>query len=433
MSPRPSTHPIIPLRHPLTGPARAALRAYSLIFRAAIPLLRHSPRLADGYSRRRLRPPPPAADIWVQAASAGEAHLAVQLLAELRPPSPIRVLVTAQTRQGLDILGRAIDGPLRSRQSVRAAAAPFPFDAPTLMSAAVDAVSPRVAVLLETELWPGYLRALSRRRIPTLLVNGRLSIRGFRRYRLWPSVWKALRPDRVLAISPADADRFARLFGPAGISVMPNMKFDRLPATDGRPPRPPGFPDGRPVVVLGSVRQAEEPLVGQVIERLRRARPDATIALFPRHIHRLDAWAARLDRMGISWTRRSRLTAGSGAAVILWDRFGELPAGYGAATAAFVGGSLASLGGQNILEPLAAGVVPVTGPSWENFAWVGRGIVAAGLLRIRPDAEAVAAALLDSLNRPDDRATVQRRAREYVDARRGGTDLACRAILDFGF
>ena len=430
LPPRPAAHPAIPPRSPLTGPARVGLRLYDLIFRAALPLLRHQPRLADGYGRRRLQPAPPAADLWIQAASAGEAHLAVQLLDSLRPPGPIRALVTTQTRQGLDILSRAINGPLQARKSVRSAAAPFPFDIPTLMTSAVDAVAPRVAVLLETELWPGYLWALSRRRIPTLLVNGRLTDLSLRGYRAWPSVWKALRPDRILAISPADADRFSTLFGPERISVMPNMKFDRLPVTDERPPRSPGFPDDRPVVVLGSVRQAEEPSVGRVIERLRQTRPDATIALFPRHIHRLEAWADRLDRMGIPWTRRSRLTAGDGAAVILWDHFGELAAGYGAATAAFVGGSLAPLGGQNILEPLAAGVIPVTGPSWENFAWVGRGIVTAGLLRIRPDADGVASALLDALERPDDRATVQRRAGDYVNARRGGTDIACRAIAE---
>jgi 3-deoxy-D-manno-octulosonic-acid transferase len=126
------------------------------------------------------------------------------------------------------------------------------------------------------------------------------------------------------------------------------------------------------------------------------------------------------------WVLRSAVSNPvSVGAVILWDTFGELMPAYRLAQAAFVGGSLAPLGGQNFLEPLINGLIPVIGPSWENFAWVGQEIIDAGLLRVADDWRKAAAHILQDMDAPRPRAAVIETAHQFFETRRGGTDQAC--------
>ncbi len=410
----------------------ALMLLYELGWRMALPVLRGTPRLSTGLSERTARRPPPPADLWIHAASAGECRLAAMLLAALHSDRPMTALVTTNTPQGREILSGSIRGDRVNGAAIPAETRYLPFDRPTLMRTAVRSVDPRVMVLLESELWPGLLFALRRRGVRILVVNGRMTARGHRRYRRWRAPWRALRPDRILAVSGADADRFGDIFGPEGVSVMPNMKFDAVDpetAPDGPNPLSGIVPADRPFVVLGSVRAQEEGQVEQIIAHLRRRHPEAVIGLFPRHMHRLDRWRAHLHREGIPWSMRSRLRGDSPCAtVLLWDTFGELPWAYRLAQAAFVGGSLAPLGGQNFLEALVHGVVPVIGPHWENFKWVGGEIRTAGLLRVERNWISVARRLLADLAAPADRHRVRARAAAYIQRRRGGTRIAREAV-----
>jgi 3-deoxy-D-manno-octulosonic-acid transferase len=301
------------------------------------------------------------------------------------------------------------------------------------MQQAVNQTRPIVTVFLEAEIWPGLLRALKNSGCRTLLINGRITAKSLKRYLRWPSIWRALRPDKILAISPVDADRFSRLFGANGIEIMPNIKFDRIvPATVSardehmiRAILPPGLP----FVVFASIRQAEEPPVEKMLAAVMRRRPEAVVGLFPRHVQRLQFWQTRFNRTGVPWALRSTITAPvTAGSVILWDTFGELPLAYPLAAAAFVGGSLAPLGGQNFLEALVSGIVPIIGPWWENFAWVGREIVDAGLLKVAPNWQQAAALILEGLAAAPPRAEVIEKALEFVKARQGGTAQACRHI-----
>jgi 3-deoxy-D-manno-octulosonic-acid transferase len=133
--------------------------------------------------------------------------------------------------------------------------------------------------------------------------------------------------------------------------------------------------------------------------------------------------------MGLPWVRRSGCTrAAAPGGVILWDAVGELAAAYRLASAAFVGGSLAPHGGQNFLEALAAGIRPVIGPSWENFSWVGRGIVSEGLLRTARDGGEAARLLLAELRQAPPKEEVRRRFAAYVSTRRGGVRIASERV-----
>jgi 3-deoxy-D-manno-octulosonic-acid transferase len=414
---------------------KIAFCAYDWSWRAALPLMRHNQRLAAGFSRRCLQQPLPRADLWIQAASVGEARLAWQLISRLRPPAPVRALVTTNTQQGLEVLQQTVGNHPALPGIPFLHLTYFPFDRPLIMRQAVGSVRPRVMVLLESEIWPALLAQLKRSGCRSLIVNGRMTPRSFRRYRIWPTIWRALRPQRVLAISPADAARFAALFGPDGIAVTPNLKFDQIQVGNDTPaPATAGstlLAKNAPLVVLGSIRRAEEHQVLRIIMRLHQAAPEAVVGLFPRHAHRQAAWQKALRRSGLPWLTRSEIQAPvAPGSVILWDTFGELAAAYRLCRAAFVGGSLAPLGGQNFLEALNGGVRPVIGPHWTNFAWVGRGILADGLVREVRDWRAAADALAAHLREPIARRQIRERAAAYVRARQGGTDRACRLISE---
>ena len=412
---------------------RTAFGLYNLLWSAALPWLRLNHRLAEGYQQRCLNPMLPAADIWIQAASVGESYLALEILKTLEIERPVRILVTANTRQGVDILNRALTDPGSTGEDIRVTVDYFPFDKPTLMRKAVAAVRPAVMVLLETEIWPGLLQALKQHNCKTVIINGRISEKSLRRYLLWPSIWPQLRPTRVLAISPTDAERFKQLFGPDGIATMPNIKFDRIASSATSANYQDAIKDLLPeestFAVLASVRREEESPVKQIIIEILNNRPQTVIGLFPRHLHRVRSWQKALNQTDIRWTLRSEAKGPAAAGtVIIWDTFGELQQAYQLCQAAFVGGSLAPLGGQNFLEALICGTRPVIGPSWENFAWVGSEIIDAGLLQVAGNWQEVAILLVDDLENPSPRNEIISRSLEYFKYHQGGTQKACRAI-----
>jgi 3-deoxy-D-manno-octulosonic-acid transferase len=414
---------------------KAAFLAYDMGWRLALPLLRFNRRLTEGYRQRTLREMPPVADIWIQAASVGESFLAWEVLKRLRPDRPTGVLITTNTRQGMEMLKKAVEALGSSDKDLRLATAYFPFDKPGIMNRAVAHVRPRIMVLLESEMWPGHLAALKNSGSRILVINGRMSAKSLRGYLRWPGLWHDLRPDRILAVSQTDARRFATLFGREIVGMMPNIKFDRFSA------EPQSEAQTSPVasiaspgvgfVVLGSIRREEEVQIRNLITAIYDQHPSVVIGLFPRHADRLGAWMGFLSQKRIPWRLRSETTEPAAAgSVILWDVYGELVDAYRLAVAAFVGGTLAPLGGQNFLEPLISGVCPVIGPSWESFHWVGAEIVENGLVRVAHDWKEAAGILSQDISRPSRHQEVRQQAARYLRSRQGGADLACRVILE---
>ncbi len=427
------------VKHKLTASklsGRFAFQLYDLGWQLAIPVLRLNHRLAEGFEQRMLQHNVRGAHLWIQAASAGESYLAWALVKNLRPTSPITVLMTSNTSQGMKILEYAIEDITPNDRGVTAHRAYFPFDKPAIMEAAVRDIRPKITVLLESELWPGLLAALKKYNCKTLIINGRLTRKSLTRYLVWPSFWHRLRPDRILAVSENDAERFATLFGTEHVEVMANMKFDRLgsaqPVPHGKNPLEKIVRPGTPLLVLGSVRREEEPAVERIILDIHRRRPKTVIGLFPRHMHRIKYWKQALERLTIPWTLRSKTEEHVPyGTVILWDTFGELALAYQLSNAAFVGGSLAPVGGQNFLEALTCGVVPVIGPFWENFAWVGREIVEGGLVRNAANWKEVADILAEGMTKSPSHETVRKAALRYARDRQGGTTRACRLVAEF--
>lgn len=410
---------------------------YNLAWTVARPFLRRHPRLCQGWAERTLASGPHGPfDLWIQAASGGEAQLVNMLLDELAsmaaPGQTLTVLATSGTQQGVDSLNKALPG--RTAGRVATTVAFFPFDQPALMARAFRRFAPRLAVIVETELWPGFLVTAQRCQVPVLLVNGRMSEKSHRSYRHCTRFFRHCGPQAIQAISAADGARFAAVFGEERVRTVNNLKFDRIiPPKAGAADNPLRrlFPSEAPMILLGSVRQEEEELLlPRVVELLAR-RPDTVVALFPKHLERAEPWCQRLREQGLAAVRRSQVADQQPpGSVIVWDVFGELAGAYALATTTFVGGSLLPLGGQNFLEPLVFGVRPIIGPHWKNFAWVGREIVASGLVREVVDTPALVSALLAALDETIDRETVLSQVHEFFRPRQGGTRQACQLIFD---
>jgi len=394
---------------------------YTLLWCVAGPLVFLSPRMRQGWKERlglgKARP----CDIWIQGASAGECGLTASLLEHLRG---VPVLATSCTRQGLDVLDKVDSTDLQTRM--------LPLDLPLFMGRMLDQARPKVVVLLETEIWPGLLMACASRSVPVVVVNGRMTTRSLAGYLFLRPLLRRWAPHAVGAMAPADAVRFGLVFGAARTTVSGNIKFDRAMNTTliARHENPlAGLVDRKgSFMVLGSVREQEEPQVLELIRQLLRGDPECVIGLFPRHMHRIPAWQEMLAREGVPFFLRSALDSqAQPGSVVLWDRFGEMGPAYALARRAFVGGSLARLGGQNFLEPLAQGVLPCVGPHTRNFDWVGAEIFER-LVRKCRSVEDIAAFLLSPA---PPREQVREEALAYVRARQGATDASCELIRPF--
>lgn len=399
---------------------RAFTALYTLLWCAAGPFLFLSPRMRQGWRQRLGLGRPGPCDVWIQGASAGECAMVASLVGQI---PDTRVLATTCTSQGLGVLEKTGTPGLQARM--------LPLDLPWLMGRTLDQAGPKVVVLLETEIWPGLLMACATRGIPVVVANGRMTARSLAGYLFLHPLLSHCAPAAVGAIATADARRFGLVFGPERVSVTGNIKFDR--ALDApfleraENPLAPLIPEDRPFLVLGSVREQEEGAALELVRMLLAGDPHCVVGLFPRHMHRLQSWQGLLTVAGIPWTRRSTLQGPAGPGVVLWDAFGELAPAYALARRAFVGGSLARLGGQNFLEPLAQGVPPCVGPHTRNFDWVGGEIFESLVLR-SPDVAELARTLLSPA---PPRAEVRGAALDYVRARQGASAASARLIVPF--
>ncbi|WP_320172596.1 glycosyltransferase N-terminal domain-containing protein [Maridesulfovibrio sp.] len=413
---------------------RTASFLYGLGWKAAIPFLKRSERLREGFDRRTLKHSlPPRADVWIQAASAGESRIVTRIMDAISMDRPTRFLLTTTTSQGLSELERTARRLTPNFRNISLACTYFPFDSPDLARKALEAVKPKLVVLIETEIWPGFLSACKDCGVKVLIINGRMTTKSLAGYMAFDNFFRSVAPEEVLAISEDDATRFRTLFETDKIGTMPNVKFDGTITAEALPytanPLSSIFRPKTPFIILGSVRKEEESQVLKVVQGLKAERPKTVIGLFPRHMHRIDAWKSMLEEAGLPWVLRSEIEGNAPFGhVVLWDVFGEMDSAFPLARAAFIGGSLAPVGGQNFLEPLAHGVTAIIGPYWSNFTWVGEGIFESRMARQEKDWQSVLQALLEVSKRPMKPEKLKKDFEKYLGEMRGGTAAACAAI-----
>jgi 3-deoxy-D-manno-octulosonic-acid transferase len=319
--------------------------------------------------RERLLPrkEPSPADIWIHAVSVGEVEIAATLAAALRDRAPERtLLVSATTPAGVALL------PARFGPDTGVCHRPSPFDLGISVRRFFEAVRPGILVLVETELWPRMLAEAGRRRVPVVVVNGRLSERSLRRLRLARLLFRrALAAVTLVAArTPDDARRFAAVGVEASrIFVAGDLKLDRPLAPEPVfAERLRALADGRPVVVAGSVADGEIPVLLAARRSLRAAGTDALFLVAPRQPTAFDETARRLASGGLTVVRRTdRPGTNERPDAFLLDTIGELASAYRRGAAALLGGTFVDKGGHNVLEPLRAGLPVVHGPSVWNI------------------------------------------------------------------
>jgi len=395
--------------------------------------------------------------IWMHAVSVGETLSGVTLARQLKEAHPNRPLIVSTTT----ITGQAL---ARERMPWADAVIYFPLDWAFCVRRALNAVRPAVVVILETEIWPNFLREAGRRKIPAVFVSGRISDRSFARYQnylekfgffLRPFLKDVLnQPAAFLAQSEADAERFRALGAPAErVSVSGNLKYDQeMPADtpvarwlEGETRR-----RGRtPVIVAGSIVATEEPLALIAFGTLQGEYPRALLVLAPRKPECFQEAADFIRESRRKFIRRSELPIakpGQGMAsddgfamdglaihddvtVVLLDSIGELASLYRLADGALVGGSLVESGGHNILEPAAFGKIPVFGPSMENFAEISSRFVAAKAAIQVESPEDAGVAWIELLREPERMRQMGQTAKRLVDESRGATGRALAVII----
>lgn len=381
------------------------------------------PAWRAGFSERLGTSPRGAAGgIWVHAASVGELQAALPLVAALERAGE-RVLASTFTPTARALLaGR--------RPGLPATLAPL--DHPWCVERALARVRPRALVLVETELWPAWIRAADRRSIPVLLVSGRISDRSFSRYAKL-SRWFAptlQRLERIGARSESDRGRFVALGAhPERVCVSGDLKLDPLP------PRPLDAAleralRGRPLVVAGSTHPGEEQLLLDAHARSEIFARSALV-LAPRQLRR----APEIVRLCEARGRRVRLRSRLGALpiapgeVLVLDSLGELASLYALATVAFVGGSLARVGGHNPLEAAAAGVPVLHGPHVASVRAALELLSGAGAAREVADAESLARAVSEWLEDPAAARRIGAAGRRVLAPHRGAAERSAELVL----
>jgi 3-deoxy-D-manno-octulosonic-acid transferase len=371
-------------------------------------------------------PPCPPGAVWFHGVSVGEIHLLRTVVAAFRRRCPGRACaISTTTDTGHDEARRCFsDLPVFY----------FPFDFSWAVRRAVEEVRPALIVLAEGELWPNFLRAAREQGVPVAVVNGRMSPRSLRRYRLFGSLARRLvRTVDLLAVQTPDYAEAFRGLGadPRRVRVTGSVKFDGAAASRQNPKtdelrRLFRVAPGSLAWVAGSTQAPEEEAVLSVYARLRVTHPRLRLFLVPRQKDRFAEVTRLLERRRLPFVRRSVLNSElrtPNSELVLMDTIGELGALWGLADVAFVGGSLdGRRGGQNMIEPAAYGAAVVFGPHVWNFRDTAARLVAAGAAVQVPDAAGLESAVRRLLGDAEERRRLGEAARAFVRQQQGATE-----------
>ena len=351
--------------------------------------------------------------IWIHAASVGEVRSAAPLVRRIRMEWPDRkLLVSTVTVTGRQTVREAlpdVDGVTY-----------LPLDLPWLVSRSLHRLHPELIILLETEIWPNFIRAAHRLRIPTVVLSGRLSPRGARMYERFRKLFKPVL-DEVSGFGMQDDENAGRVLclgvDPLKVTVTGSLKY--AAPEPGPVPQPLDPGKGRsPVVVAGSTHRGEEEIFLDILPELCRLYPGLLMILAPRHPERFGEVERLLRERKLRYLKRSETSGlqSGDHGVLLLDTLGDLPRYYGCADVAFVGGSLVPAGGHNLIEPARWGKPVLVGPHRSNIAATARELLEqGGAVEVR-DRQELFREVVDLLSNGARASAMGRRARHVADA-----------------
>lgn len=403
---------------------------YTLLLHLALPLialrLALRARKAPAYARRiRERfsfglPPMQAGGIWVHAVSVGESIAAAPMIRALQARHPeLPITVTCMTPTGSERI-QALFG-----DSVQHCY--LPYDLPWAAARFLNRVKPRLAVVMETELWPNHIHQCTKRGIPVAVANARLSERSARGYARFGKLTAPMLAElSLIAVqTQAEAQRFLALGArPECVDVTGSIKYDlkidaELPQRAAELRRQ-WQTEQRPVWIAASTHAGEDEIILAAHRQLLKTRTDALLILVPRHPERFEAVHELCLNQGLTTRRRSTgQDVQAGDQVLLGDTMGELLFLYALADIAFVGGSLVANGGHNLLEPAALGKPVLSGPHLFNFLEIATQLREAGALSEVENAEQLAGRLATLLDAPTEIARMSQAGLAVLKANQG--------------
>lgn len=331
--------------------------------------------------------------IWVHAVSVGESIAAAPMIRALLQRYPqLPITVTCMTPTGSERIQALFANEPRIQHCY------LPYDLPCAAARFLDRVQPKLAVIMETELWPNHIHQCAKRGIPVALANGRLSERSAKGYGRFSKLTAPMLAEMSLFAvqTEAEAQRFRDLGArPETVDVTGSIKFDLTidPQLLQRAAELRGQwqAQERPVWIAASTHEGEDEVVLDAHRRLLANHPDALLILVPRHPERFNSVFELCQREGFATVRRSTgASVDAQTSVLLGDTMGELLFLYALADSAFVGGSLVANGGHNLLEPAALAKPVISGPHLFNFLDIAAQLRSAGALAEVDDAEGLA-------------------------------------------
>jgi 3-deoxy-D-manno-octulosonic-acid transferase len=399
-----------------------SLLAFRLLTRRLRRGKEHPNRMTERLGQASItRPPGPL--VWVHGASVGEMLAVISLIERLRAQH-FAVLVTSGTVTSAALAEQRLPNGVLHQF--------VPLDAPRFVRRFLDHWRPGLALFVESDLWPNLICSCAARKIPMIVINGRLSERSFSRWRRVPGAIAALlgRFDLCLTQSAADAERYAKLGAPR-VSATGNLKLDlpAPPADDAVLARLKQIVGKRAVVVAASTHPGEEAAVIGAHRRLRAKFPALLTIIVPRHPERGESIVEIAKSAGIAVALRSRRAQPMpDIGVYIADTLGELGLMYRLASIAFMGGSLAHHGGQNPIEAIRLGAAVIHGPHVWNFADIYAALDAAHGAKPVADEEALAARLGAWLADPAARQAVANAAAATVQKLGGALERTWAAL-----
>lgn len=366
---------------------------------------------------------PTGALIWVHGASVGELTAAIPLIESIRAEG-FQVLVTSGTVTSAELAQQRLpEGAIHQF---------VPLDAPRFVKKFLDHWRPDLALFVESDLWPNLVLASAARKIPLVLVNGRLSHRSFARWGFVPGAIGALlkRLDLCLAQSPADAKRYTKLGGPR-VVMTGNLKLDvpAPPADAAEWQAIKSAVGNRIVVAAASTHPGEETAVLDAHRRLRQRFPGLLTVIAPRHPNRGPAVTELATAFGLTAALRSRgERPNANTEIYVADTVGELGLVYRLAPIVFMGGSLIGHGGQNPIEAIKLGAAILHGPYVWNFSDIYSALDRAHAAEKVADADMLAIRITAWLTDTRKREAAAAAGQRTVDALGGALERTLRAL-----
>lgn len=374
---------------------------------------------------------------WLQAVSVGEMLVALKLVAALRERVPdLPLVLSTTTTTGYELA--------RQRAPAGVDVVYTPVDLLGAVRRAFRTLRPSQLVIVDGGLWPNQLWEARRRKVPTALVNARLSLRSERRFRRFHRVSATMFRllDFVAVPEKPDVERWQSL-GVRGQSLhwTGSIKFDDANTASASNSAAPAFAEWRqlagvasdaPILLAGSTHPGEEKILGMIYQRLRKDFPGLFLIVVPRHVERSSEVRAELEALELRVLTRTMLSSAAGRArsdVLLVNTTGELRDWYAQATVVFVGKSLTAVGGQNPAEAVAVGKPVVLGPHTENFAELVSALLAVGGAVQVNDAERLEAAVRLLLGDPERARQMACAGQRQLDAHRGAAGRTADLLL----